>query len=116
MRYPIIEHDDAKDGVTGSCHQLRMNASNSVLVDCGLFQSNDASIPNDPCADRLAIEFPVETIKALVATHVHIDHVGHIPYLLAASLEGPILCIVPSSKLLPIVLEAGTRRSATASN
>lgn len=105
MPYPHIEHHGAKDGVTGSCHQLRMNASTSLLIDCGLFQGNDASIPDDPAADRLSIEFPLDTIKALVATHVHIDHVGRIPYLLAAGFDGPILCSEPSAKLLPIVLE-----------
>ncbi|VXC81185.1 MBL fold metallo-hydrolase RNA specificity domain-containing protein [Pseudomonas sp. 9Ag] len=105
MNYPQIEHHGAKDGVTGSCHQLRMNAANSLLIDCGLFQGNDASIPGEPGADRLNIEFPLDTIKALVATHVHIDHVGRIPYLLAAGFDGPILCSEPSAKLLPIVLE-----------
>jgi len=105
MNYPQIEHHGAKDGVTGSCHQLHMNATSSLLVDCGLFQGNDASIPDEPGADRLAIEFPLDPIKALVATHVHIDHVGRIPYLLAAGFDGPILCSEPSAKLLPIVLE-----------
>ncbi|MEK0363752.1 MBL fold metallo-hydrolase [Pseudomonas sp. CBC3] len=105
MNYPQIEHHGAKDGVTGSCHQLRMNATASLLIDCGLFQGNDASIPGEPGTDRLSIEFPLDTIKALVATHVHIDHVGRIPYLLAAGFEGPILCSEPSAKLLPIVLE-----------
>jgi len=105
MPYPNIDHHGGKDGVTGSCHQLRMNASTSLLIDCGLFQGNDASIPDDPGADRLSIEFPLDTIKALVATHVHIDHVGRIPYLLAAGFDGPILCSEPSAKLLPIVLE-----------
>lgn len=105
MSYPKTEHHGAKDGVTGSCHQLHMNATSSLLVDCGLFQGNDASIPSEPGADRLAIEFPLDTIKALVATHVHIDHIGRIPYLLAAGFDGPILCSEPSAKLLPIVLE-----------
>ncbi|MGA4320930.1 MBL fold metallo-hydrolase RNA specificity domain-containing protein [Ectopseudomonas hydrolytica] len=36
---------------------------------------------------------------------MHIDHVGRIPYLLAAGFKGPILCSEPSAKLLPIVLE-----------
>jgi metallo-beta-lactamase family protein len=105
MLYPQIDHHGATDGVTGSCHQLRMNAGTSLLIDCGLFQGNDASIPSDPGADRLAIEFPLDGIKALVATHVHIDHVGRIPYLLAAGFDGPILCSESSAKLLAIVLE-----------
>ncbi|MBU0810619.1 MAG: MBL fold metallo-hydrolase, partial [Gammaproteobacteria bacterium] len=73
MYYPQIEHHGAKEGVTGSCHQLRMNAGTSLLIDCGLFQGKDASIPDDAGADRLSIEFSLDTIKALVATHVHID-------------------------------------------
>ncbi|WP_312959517.1 MBL fold metallo-hydrolase [Stutzerimonas nitrititolerans] len=105
MGYPQIEHHGAKDGVTGSCHQLDMNATASLLVDCGLFQGDDASIPSGEGGSRLLIDFPLDTIKALVVTHVHIDHVGRIPYLLAAGFEGPILCSEASAKLLPIVLE-----------
>ncbi len=103
MYYPQIDHHGVKDGVTGSCHQLRMNAGTSLLIDCGLFPGNDASTPDDPGADRLSIEFPPDTVKAL-ATHVHIDHVGRTPYLQAAGFDGPILCSEPSAKLLPIVL------------
>ncbi|MHB0852816.1 MBL fold metallo-hydrolase [Stutzerimonas nitrititolerans] len=105
MGYPQIEHHGAKDGVTGSCHQLDMNATTSLLVDCGLFQGDDASIPGGEGGSRLPIDFPLDTIKALMVTHVHIDHVGRIPYLLAAGFEGPILCSEASAKLLPIVLE-----------
>lgn len=105
MVYPEIQHHGARDGVTGSCHQLDMNASASLLVDCGLFQGDDASIPSGEGGSRLPIDFPLDTIKALVVTHVHIDHVGRIPYLLAAGFEGPILCSEASAKLLPIVLE-----------
>jgi len=32
-----ILHHGARDGVTGSCHQLQMNADTSLLIDCGLF-------------------------------------------------------------------------------
>lgn len=105
MDYPDILHHGAKDGVTGSCHQLLMDAQHSLLIDCGLFQGAEASAAGKSAADRLAIEFPLDTIKALVATHVHIDHVGRIPYLLAAGFKGPILCSELSAKLLPIVLE-----------
>lgn len=105
MAYPDILHHGAKDGVTGSCHQLLMDPEHSLLIDCGLFQGAETSAEGKSAADRLAIEFPLDTIKALVATHVHIDHVGRIPYLLAAGFKGPILCSEPSAKLLPIVLE-----------
>lgn len=105
MRYPDIEHHGAKDGVTGSCHQLHMDASHSLLVDCGLFQGNETSSDGRAATERLDIEFSLATVQALVVTHVHIDHVGRIPYLLAAGYKGPIYCSEPSAKLLPIVLE-----------
>ncbi|XXF10699.1 MBL fold metallo-hydrolase [Pseudomonas sp. D2-3] len=104
MEYPRITHHGAQDGVTGSCHQLHMTQHSSVLIDCGLFQGADAS-PLGARADHQLIEFSLDGIRALIVTHVHVDHVGRIPYLLAAGFKGPILCSEPSAKLLPIVLE-----------
>lgn len=82
-----------------------MDDERALLIDCGLFQGAETSPGERAGAERLAIEFPLQGILALVATHVHIDHVGRIPYLLAAGFKGPILCSEPSAKLLPIVLE-----------
>lgn len=41
----------------------------------------------------------------MVVTHIHADHVGRIPQLLAAGFKGPIICSEPSAKLLLLVLE-----------
>lgn len=105
MRYPDILHHGAVSGVTGSCHQLQMDDGHALLIDCGLFQGAETSPEGRAGAGKFAIDFSLDGIKALVATHVHIDHVGRIPYLLAAGFKGPILCSEPSAKLLPIVLE-----------
>mgnify|MGYP003684715155 CR=1 FL=1 len=105
MRYPQLIHHGAVTGVTGSCHQLLMDEGHGLLVDCGLFQGAETSPEGLAGANSLAIDFSLDGIKALVATHVHIDHVGRIPYLLGAGFKGPILCSEPSAKLLPIVLE-----------
>src|SRR5690606_10984708 len=56
-------------------------------------------------ADALTIEFPLTNVKALILTHVHIDHVGRLPWLLAAGFKGPTYCTEPSARLLPSVLE-----------
>lgn len=82
-----------------------MDDEHALLIDCGLFQGAETSPEGRAGAAKLAIDFSLDGIKALVATHVHIDHVGRIPYLLAAGFKGQILCSEPSAKLLPIVLE-----------
>jgi metallo-beta-lactamase family protein len=71
------------------------------LIDCGLEQGADAA----PGAASAPLGFDVQGIQALVVTHVHLDHVGRIPALLAAGYRGPILCSEPSARLLPLVLE-----------
>ena len=110
-----IKHHGAVTGVTGSCHELTVKGSDpsgsdptpthssGILIDCGLFQGEEAG--NGATASDLSIEFPISHIRALVVTHVHIDHVGRIPYLLAAGFEGPIICSEPSAMMLPEILE-----------
>lgn len=105
MPYPNIIHHGAVTGVTGSCHQLKMDAYSSLLIDCGLFQGGDKSFGRGGEEQTPAITFEVGDVKALVVTHVHADHIGRIPYLLAAGFKGPIFCSEPSAQLLPLVLE-----------
>lgn len=100
--WPEIRHHGGAGGVTGSCHQLIASIEHSLLVDCGLFQGEDAA--EDSLA-QLEVGFDISTVKALVITHVHIDHVGRLPYLLAAGYKGPILCSEPTAMLLPLVIE-----------
>lgn len=99
-----FKHHGAVVGVTGSCHEWLFAPGASLLIDCGLFQGAETS-PNRAGAETLAIDFPLESVRALVVTHVHIDHVGRIPYLLAAGFDGPIYLTEPSAILLPLVLE-----------
>jgi len=111
-----ILHHGAVNGVTGSCHQLYMNDYNSVLIDCGLFQGSEAAADNHNNGnnkDQLAIEFNVRTIKALIITHCHIDHVGRIPYLLAAGYTGPIYATEATAALLPLVIEDALKVGVT---
>jgi len=49
----------------------------------------------------------------LLVTHCHIDHVGRIPYLLAAGFQGPIYCSEPTAILLPVVLEDAIKAGFT---
>lgn len=95
-----LKHHGAHEGVTGSCHQLFWQSNRSLLVDCGIFQGNEAKKHPSP-----EIEFPLNGIEALLLTHVHIDHAGRIPYLLSAGFDKPIYCSGPTARLLPLVIE-----------
>jgi len=105
-----ISHHGAVNGVTGSCHQLSLASGDSVLIDCGLFQGDEAhddlsDSSQDKQLAQKQIDFSLEGIKALVVTHCHIDHVGRIPYLLAAGFSGPIYATEATAHLLPLVIE-----------
>ncbi|WP_105199416.1 MBL fold metallo-hydrolase RNA specificity domain-containing protein [Pseudoalteromonas sp. T1lg10] len=101
-----IIHHGAVNGVTGSCHQLKVSESESLLVDCGLFQGLEAR-------QELGIEFDISTVRALLVTHCHIDHVGRIPYLLAAGFTGPIYASEATAALLPLVIEDALKLGVT---
>ena len=101
--FPQFQHHGATQGVTGSCHRYIADAGHHYLVDCGIFQGNDAGDVSALDANR--VDFDISLVKALVVTHVHIDHIGRLPYLIAAGFSGPIICSIPSAKLLPLVIE-----------
>ncbi|WP_407330978.1 MBL fold metallo-hydrolase RNA specificity domain-containing protein [Enterovibrio sp. 27052020O] len=99
-----ITHHGAKTGVTGSCHQLDFcngDDNGSLLVDCGLFQGDETR--------SLDIEFDVTGIDALLVTHAHIDHIGRLPWLLAAGFNSPIYATHATATLIPLMLDDGLR-------
>lgn len=112
MHQPTLLHHGAVDGVTGSCHQYFITEQQSVLIDCGLFQGIEQG-SGKAGADSAQIDFPLEGIQALLLTHVHIDHAGRIPYLIAAGFKGPIYCSKASASLLPLVLEDALKMGVT---
>ncbi|MGB7344113.1 MAG: MBL fold metallo-hydrolase [Pirellulaceae bacterium] len=103
-------HHGAHQGVTGSCHELQYDSQKSLLVDCGTFQGDEAVKHPNP-----EIEFSLGSIQSLLLTHVHIDHVGRVPYLFAAGFDKPIYCSEPTAKLLPLVIEDSLRIGFTRS-
>ncbi|MBE0598005.1 MAG: MBL fold metallo-hydrolase, partial [Desulfuromonadales bacterium] len=115
--YPKLLHHGGQAGVTGSCHELRVSATAGILVDCGLFQGEEEERERDRWSSQGGsypqIGFPVDHLQALVLTHVHLDHVGRIPHLLAAGFAGPILCSEPSAILLPLMLEDALKVGVT---
>lgn len=101
-----VVHHGGKHTVTGSCHELQLPGG-SILVDCGLFQGGDA--PAGHHSSSLKINFPIQQVKAMVVTHAHIDHIGRLPWLLAAGYQGPIYCTHATAQLVPLMLEDGLK-------
>ncbi|MDX1303679.1 MBL fold metallo-hydrolase [Photobacterium sp.] len=96
-----ITHHGARTGVTGSCHEVLVG-EHGLLIDCGLFQGSENTGSFD-------IEFSIGHIRGLLLTHCHIDHVGRIPWLLAAGYKGPIYATEATAALLPLMLEDGLK-------
>ncbi|MCE0493811.1 MBL fold metallo-hydrolase RNA specificity domain-containing protein [Vibrio salinus] len=95
-----IIHHGARHTVTGSCHELKIGKS-SLLIDCGLEQGNNAQNPQ--------IDFPIKSVEAVILTHAHIDHVGRLPWLLAAGFVGKVYCTPATAALLPLLLRDSLR-------
>jgi metallo-beta-lactamase family protein len=73
----------------------------TIMVDCGLAQGNDASVPID--------NWPVspKEIDYLFLTHAHIDHIGRLPELIQKGFNGEIICSHPTKALLhPMLADA----------
>ena len=89
----------ATQEVTGSKYLVE-NADTKILVDCGLFQGEEAITKHnwDP--------FPIEpsSIDAVVLTHAHIDHSGYIPVLVKNGFRGKIYCSKATYALSAILL------------
>ncbi|WP_172561187.1 MBL fold metallo-hydrolase RNA specificity domain-containing protein [Vibrio parahaemolyticus] len=101
-----VLHHGGKDTVTGSCHELQLERG-SILVDCGLFQGKDALLGRQNRS--LTIEFSLTKVIALVLTHAHIDHIGRLPWLLAAGFRGKIYCTRATAELVPLMLADGLK-------
>lgn len=108
--FPQFLHHGAADGVTGSCHRYIASDELHLLVDCGLFQGAEAGRLEKGAGP---IDFDISKIRALIVTHVHIDHIGRLPHLLSAGFTGPIFCSVPSAHLLPLVIEDALKMGFT---
>lgn len=85
--------------VTGSKYLLEHDGRR-ILFDCGLFQRLK------PLRLRNWDAFPVppSSIHAVVLTHAHLDHVGHLPRLVAQGFRGRVFCTGGTVDLCGLVL------------
>lgn len=88
--------------VTGSCNLVIVKKPDGetlrFVVDCGLFQERKYDELNT------ALPFNAENIDFCLVTHVHVDHVGRLPYMVKNGFSRPIYTTETTAKLLPLAL------------
>ena len=86
--------------VTGSNFLLETPAGGRILIDCGLVQGERVSLP----INHEPFPYDVASIKALIITHAHLDHVGRIPKLVKDGFVGEIYSTPQTRELAELVL------------
>ncbi|MEW6584789.1 MAG: MBL fold metallo-hydrolase [Nitrospirota bacterium] len=84
--------------VTGSCFYLECNRL-KMLVECGLYQGEDADEVN-----RLPFDFRPEEIDFIFVTHAHMDHSGMLPRIVKEGFRGRIITTPATRDLLDFML------------
>ena len=100
MNTPKITFCTGVGTVTGANFLFETSAGTRVLIDCGVVQGE--KVANDE--NREPFAYDLSTIKALIITHAHLDHVGRIPKLVKDGYKGPIYSTPETRALAEIVL------------
>lgn len=95
-----VQFFGAAGEVTGSCHLVTV-CSQKILLDCGLIQGDR----KDEARNRRPFPFEPKQIDAVVLSHAHIDHSGHLALLVKAGFRGPIDTHRASRDLCRIMLK-----------
>lgn len=87
--------------VTGSCTLLSHNAT-KILIDCGTRQGDQqGSTLHLPCHPR--------ELTAILLTHGHLDHSGHVPVLVAGGFVGKIYAHKATGEIAEIIWNDSVR-------
>ena len=88
--------------VTGSCNLVIVKMPNGetirFVVDCGLFQEREYEELNS------VLPFDAENIDFCLVTHVHVDHIGRLPFMVNKGFYKSIYATETTCKLLPLAL------------
>ncbi len=84
----------AVGAVTGSCHLLHYDRSNSYyMIDCGFYQGVRGHKDMNKARGEADLGgVPPSRIKAIFLTHAHMDHCGLIPRMYKLGFKGPVIC------------------------
>lgn len=89
--------------VTGSCNLVIVKLPDGetirFVVDCGLFQGQEYEELNS------ILPFYAENVDFCLVTHVHVDHIGRLPYMIRNGFFNPIYATETTCKLLPLALK-----------
>jgi metallo-beta-lactamase family protein len=94
-----IAFHGAAGGVTGSCFLVTAHGKR-LLVDCGLFQGEDAARENND-GD---FGFAPDSIDYVLLTHAHLDHCGRLALLTKRGFHGEIVATAATRDLARLVL------------
>ncbi|MBC3802893.1 MBL fold metallo-hydrolase [Acetobacterium fimetarium] len=86
--------------VTGSCHLITTDKY-KFLLDCGLFQGNEALEE----LNYLDFDFMPSEIDFMILSHAHVDHCGRIPLLVKGGFKGKIYCTGATAEIADIMLQ-----------
>lgn len=89
----------ATDDVTGSMTILECKEG-KILIDCGLYQGTDDIVKKN----LRPLPFNPKEIVAIILTHAHLDHSGHIPRLIRLGFRGQIYSTKPTLKLARLIM------------
>jgi metallo-beta-lactamase family protein len=90
--------------VTGSKYLIEHEGA-KLLVDCGLYQGVKAL----RLRNRRPLSMSPAELDAVVLSHAHIDHSGHLPALVRDGFRGPVYCSPPTRELCEILLPDAAR-------
>ncbi len=93
-----ITFQGATREVTGSCILVETE-NEKFLVDCGMFQGEDAYEKNSK-----PFGFDPKSIDFVLLTHAHVDHCGRLPRLVANGFKGKIFCTPPTAELANLMM------------
>ena len=85
--------------VTGSKFLVGFQ-NKKILVDCGMFQG----LKSLRLLNWAPLAIDTGQIDAVILTHAHLDHTGHLPLLVKQGFKGKIYCTDPTSELTEIIL------------
>ena len=96
---PYVDIMAWNDGVTGSCNLVIVKFPDGTtirfVVDCGLFQEKECEELNKK------LPFGAENIDFTLVTHVHVDHIGRLPFMVKKGYNNNIYATEPTCQLFP---------------